>query len=778
MNILFVTTSFVYSSIGGAMSFHDQFVRLAQIGRKDITVEVTAIGGGTLGQHWRDTKGINAQEEIRTGNYDLVIMNGGYVSDLNSAGVQLSNLAKANGAQPMFWGLWSPDNQIGPNGAGTFIEDYHRAYKNAAVANDGAYSPVGLVYRKAYDWLHAKYGNGDNGQTVEDMLTADNIHGANYANFIGAATLYATIFGEHPPTSWTPPGVSTADMRMMADLAWTTSRAEGIAPSGAVLPAPSTPSAPSAPAPAPAPSTPTAPDPVADTGEVRGRVFVDTNNNDREDSRDTGAAGLRVELISRSGAVVDRVTTDANGQYVFAGVDEGFYRVRVTVQRGQEFVTPNQAADTVDSDILSSTATTGLSSQFRVTAGGLTLDIDAGLLPAAASPAPAPAPTPAPAPSGRTGAVSGRVFLDSDADGRETGESGLEGHVIRLWSPTRGVVQSTETDANGDYTFTGIAPGLYFVRVDVEDDQLFSPAGRGGEAIDSDIVNHWTNANRGQTDEIVVVAGGHVVDVDAGVVEGRPASGGAGGGGGQSGNQNSNQSGSVSGRVFVDRDGDGVDDRGEAGSGGLLVRLWDDARGVVQFTRTDADGSYHFNNVAPGDYKIRIDAGRGVEFTPNTNGDNDVSTYIARFGRGETDLLTVRPGQDVTGVDAGVLPSWMSAASLTLSAGQGGSGQSTGGQSTGGQASGGQTWGGSSNQGSQGNTTEVPSGGSGSGSAPSSGGAFPVPTPVETAYEPFFQRFGGSQPEALAPSLPEPEPEVSHALPVFGWGAADSLIFA
>ena len=62
-------------------------------------------------------------------------------------------------------------------------------------------------------------------------------------------------------------------------------------------------------------------------------------------------------------------------------------------------------------------------------------------------------------------ALSGVVFQDTSEDGiRDVGEIGVAGIIVDVLDPEGNFLARVITDADGNYSFTGLAAGTYFLR--------------------------------------------------------------------------------------------------------------------------------------------------------------------------------------------------------------------------------------------------------------------------------------------------------------------------
>lgn len=347
---------------------------------------------------------------------------------------------------------------------------------------------------------------------------------------------------------------------------------------------------------------------------------------------ENGKEGVLVTLTDVDGNAIldddgDAITTltDAAGNYKFEGVPAGDYRVQFTNPNGTEFTFQNVGSDdTVDSDADAS----GLSDSFTVVDGETVENIDAGLKEI------------------KPGSLSGRYFCDDDGDGLDNDGSGngVGGITVELLDAAgNGTGITTTTASDGSYSFSGLAPGTYGVRftdpTNLNDGKALTTPNVDDDVsddIDSDAIG---DAGTSQILGIEVVSEQDTPDNDAGVVP----------------------LGSIAGRLFCDTDNDDLDNNNgdEPGVGGVTVTLTNVGTGEELTTETGADGSYLFEDLAAGEYKVTFDGNDpeldGKVFVNQTPGDNDaVGGSDVDPSNGMTEVFTLGVGEDKTDVDAGV----------------------------------------------------------------------------------------------------------------------------
>ena len=108
-------------------------------------------------------------------------------------------------------------------------------------------------------------------------------------------------------------------------------------------------------------------------------------------------------------------------------------------------------------------------------------------------------------------------------------------------------------------------------------------------------------------------------------------------------------------RVWLDTDGDGVQETGEPGVAGVSVQLYDGQNQLVATTVTDQDGKYQFTDLEAGAYTLYFIPLTGYGFCPQNKGD-DSTDSDANPATGMTSPFTLVPGTVDLDWDAGLVP--------------------------------------------------------------------------------------------------------------------------
>ena len=351
------------------------------------------------------------------------------------------------------------------------------------------------------------------------------------------------------------------------------------------------------------------------TAAIGDRVWEDTNANGQQEAGENGIAGATVRLYTcvngAPGTLVSQTTTDASGNYAFAGLMPGQYVVAFETPAGYQLSSADVGADdALDSDAGSG----GLTGCYTLASGETNNTVDAGFW--------------------RPAAIGDRVWLDANANGQQdAGEAGVAGVAVELYACANGAavgaaLATTTTDAAGNYAFTGLMPGQYVVKFLTPDGYSLSPVDVGADGTDSDA------ALSGFTGCYTLASGQTNDTVDAGLYQGA----------------------AIGDRVWEDTNANGQQDAGENGIAGATVRLYtcvDGAPGaLVATTTTDASGNYAFAGLMPGQYVVAFETPAGYQLSSADVGADDALDSDAGSG-GLTGCYTLASGETNNTVDAG-----------------------------------------------------------------------------------------------------------------------------
>jgi hypothetical protein len=289
----------------------------------------------------------------------------------------------------------------------------------------------------------------------------------------------------------------------------------------------------------------------APTASIAGTFFYDANANGLQDAGEGPSPYWFVYIDANNNGVHDsnetEVRADGMGNYSFTGLSAGTYAIRAEKAAGWTQTSPAAGAEQL-------VTITAKQADFGVNFG------EVQGKPAA------------------NGSISGTFFYDANSNGMwDSGESSSPYWLVYLDLNNNDVHDAGEPemrgDANGRFTFSGLAAGWYSVRAE-------SATG-------------WTSTSQA----VILTSGQNATGIDIAVA----------------------RTASISGTFFYDSNGNGAWDSNETISPYWLVYI--DANGNGAYdpgeleVRADASGRYLFTNLVAGEYVIRARTASGWQQT-------------------------------------------------------------------------------------------------------------------------------------------------------------------
>jgi hypothetical protein len=218
------------------------------------------------------------------------------------------------------------------------------------------------------------------------------------------------------------------------------------------------------------------------TYAIASKVWQDENADGLLDQREPPARA-RVVLLrgSRGEEVVATAVTDDQGRYRFVGLREGSYRVRFADLGNHRRLTrsragSSEAVNSAPNPVSATSDPVELARSSPNLVPGSDLDIDADFVLVGLN-------------AGTVGSytITNRVWRDLNEDGLVTpGEPGVGGVLVELLGAGGAVVATTNTAANGRYTFAQLPMGSYQLHFPALPRGLHFTVPRTGTGADSD----------------------------------------------------------------------------------------------------------------------------------------------------------------------------------------------------------------------------------------------------------------------------------------------------
>lgn len=341
---------------------------------------------------------------------------------------------------------------------------------------------------------------------------------------------------------------------------------------------------------------------------VTGRIGVDADESGTLEDQEEGLGGAVITLV-QGGTVVATTDTRPDGTYVLSGLRPGNYRVRIALPQNVLF------ARGVALELAGEDAQEGQTAEWTLTMGEQA--------------------TLAPVPAVRTGTVAGRAWSDTNADGRmDADEPALPGTRVVLLDMQKGgeAVSAVEVGEDGLYTFDLLRTGAYALRFILPEGELFADrlAEEGASCVEP------VEGNDATTATFNLAMGEERRSMNVGAI----------------------RAGEIGDTVWLDQNGNGLQDYREPLLSGVkltLLHLDDDGQTQeVAQTVSDAYGYYHFSDLRPGVYVIRLDKESGDTLTysigePLGEIDSDLDPET-----GMSEAIRVTSGQVIRNIDVGL----------------------------------------------------------------------------------------------------------------------------
>jgi len=248
---------------------------------------------------------------------------------------------------------------------------------------------------------------------------------------------------------------------------------------------------------------------INDPARVGDFVWEDLNADGVQGTDELGIPSIEVTLTGVDAAgnnVSLTTTTNSNGQYYFDGLIPGTYKITFETPTGFVSTTANVGSDGQDSD-----AQNGMTPEFTINYGDENLSFDAGFFDPIN--------------------IGNFVWFDANNNGiQDANEEGANGVLVSLFDlgpdqifgtgdDVLVEIQTTQTvnGIDGNYQFTGVAPGKYVVQFDISElpgEYEFTTPGASGTNVDSNI-----DPVTGLTETIMVMSGQNDDNsIDAGLI--------------------------------------------------------------------------------------------------------------------------------------------------------------------------------------------------------------------------------------------------------------------
>lgn len=337
---------------------------------------------------------------------------------------------------------------------------------------------------------------------------------------------------------------------------------------------------------------------------LSGVAWLDENNNGVMDAGEAAAAGSVIQVVNNAtGSVFRSLTADEAGSFFLDSLIPGSYTLRFDLD--QNTIAPQSGDCTFTQN------GSALVQQIEAAEGSKVSGITLGVV--------------------RLNSISGNVWVD-----RSGRIKALKNAKVTLLDAAGQEMKTTASDENGDYRFDGLLPGTYTVAVKLPAGQLVVEPDdeRLTDGSHRSVMTRTSGVN-GKSDPIQLTMLGTYNGYDAGSV--LPAR--------------------LGDYVWLDVNGNGLQDSDEYGLSGLTIRLLRNGETVAE-TVTDQYGYWVMQDVYPAVYTLQIEAPADVKPTKTRHDFPNINSVLTAGSNGlyVTEDIAVTSDERCYDADMGFVP--------------------------------------------------------------------------------------------------------------------------
>jgi len=350
-------------------------------------------------------------------------------------------------------------------------------------------------------------------------------------------------------------------------------------------------------------------------GEISGSVWLDNSVGN-----EVAIADIGLRLVDSLGQIISVSKSDFSGNYSFDNLDIGRYKIIVAVPDSLAIGNYNISGNGNYNYFKDN----GESEFVEVLSGYNINDFDCGFI-------------------YRKCELGDFVWFDTNENGlQDNDEPGIEGIEVHLNNSINDdIVQKVVSNEIGEYTFTEIEKGEYYISVDFPDKLKLTASNFSVDEKNSDI-----SILTRKSQKIKLDAGENRSDIDIGFV---------------------NNYGSIHSRVWFDENGNGLLDKEERSVENVRLSLFDEHDSFIEskVNNISGFGEVVFDSLISGSYYIIVDSLNIKYKLTNYNIGNDRnidSDFFNNNGAPKTALFFVEPGKILQGIDLGLVENYGSIA--------------------------------------------------------------------------------------------------------------------